>query len=781
MSRVPYPFTAVRTDDDDSGKNIVPYASVNAKDAAGAPANIYTAQAGGTPSSSFILDANGQKQIWVEPGIYQFSVAGGAYFSVFASSYTTEEFTLAEKNKLSIAEITSNKKTNLLSPNNTGYPTTLAVSEAISSVSSGEFPQGAWNASTNTPALVSGVGTAGHSYEVSVAGSTNLNGETGWQVGDKAIFNGSIWTRIPANAVRSVNGRTGNIVNQFDSAAYMVASTDIQIGDVVETISYPAGWAATANGPIGGNAYEIVAAGTGTADGGAFIDLVGISGQAKGLFPNGLVNIDQFGARKGDVGTYASANYTAIQNAINYVRGVKSGGTVKVPPGVYQIDQTITVWERVRLEGENGTARNFWYNGTYTADGSVIKLATGSDTDVIKVALSTHAMVNPFPVETNTDRRTMAAVCHLAIDGNRSKTYAHTNKDLNATGNGLILEGINIVEVHDIVITRCADDGMVTKSAAVPDSQCNNMYIHRIYSCANGGKGFSLSGGDSQIGFLWAGGNGANGITSSMGNSVLTNITANDNLGHGIYHAANDSSLVNLLCYDNHLNGCVVAQKNTRAGGVFRHNGRDTGAAATDRCGLVVTSAATNSIVLGGSTFYDDGYLGDPMDITQQYGLRVLNAAVTISVGETHAFGNVVSDYSIANSANIVMHEGIGSLGTHPGFVSRGNIDFNGFAAQQISGLSRSTPQTISSVASNILALSATSLVTLNVSGGATINSITDTFNGLGDVCIRNINASSVTFTEGSNIRTKAGVNLVLAQNKVVHLIEFASGVWFEV
>ena len=48
--------------------------------------------------------------------------------------------------------------------------------------------QGVWNASTNTPTLVSGTGTNGHFYIVSVAGSTDLNGITDWKVGDWAVF-----------------------------------------------------------------------------------------------------------------------------------------------------------------------------------------------------------------------------------------------------------------------------------------------------------------------------------------------------------------------------------------------------------------------------------------------------------------------------------------------------------------------------------------------------------------------------------------------------------------
>jgi len=53
--------------------------------------------------------------------------------------------------------------------------------------------QGVWDASTNTPALASGVGTKGYYYKISVAGSTALDGHSTWSVDDVAIFNGVAW------------------------------------------------------------------------------------------------------------------------------------------------------------------------------------------------------------------------------------------------------------------------------------------------------------------------------------------------------------------------------------------------------------------------------------------------------------------------------------------------------------------------------------------------------------------------------------------------------------
>jgi hypothetical protein len=73
--------------------------------------------------------------------------------------------------------------------------------------------QGTWNATTNSPTLTSSTGTQGYYYVVSVAGTTNLNGITDWQIGDWAIFNGTVWQKVDnTDAVTSVNGYTGTVV-----------------------------------------------------------------------------------------------------------------------------------------------------------------------------------------------------------------------------------------------------------------------------------------------------------------------------------------------------------------------------------------------------------------------------------------------------------------------------------------------------------------------------------------------------------------------------------------
>jgi hypothetical protein len=89
----------------------------------------------------------------------------------------------------------------------------VITSATTASITGALVYQGAWNALTNTPTLTSSVGVSGYYYVVSVAGTTNLNGITDWQIGDWAIFNGTVWQKIDqTNLVSSVNGQTGVVV-----------------------------------------------------------------------------------------------------------------------------------------------------------------------------------------------------------------------------------------------------------------------------------------------------------------------------------------------------------------------------------------------------------------------------------------------------------------------------------------------------------------------------------------------------------------------------------------
>lgn len=110
------------------------------------------------------------------------------------------------------------------------------VSSVINSIGALNY-QGTWNALTNSPTLSSGVGTKGDYYVVNVAGTTNLDGITDWQIGDWAVFNGTVWQKVDnTDVVVSVNGQTGAVVlgaNDVGATAnttYVLAGTGISGG-----------------------------------------------------------------------------------------------------------------------------------------------------------------------------------------------------------------------------------------------------------------------------------------------------------------------------------------------------------------------------------------------------------------------------------------------------------------------------------------------------------------------------------------------------------------------
>jgi hypothetical protein len=91
--------------------------------------------------------------------------------------------------------VTSKVLTNLPTPTSAAIAASDTILAAmaklqgqITGIPQGLVYKGTWNANTNTPTLASGTGITGEFYIVSVAGATNLDGITDWQVGDWAIF-----------------------------------------------------------------------------------------------------------------------------------------------------------------------------------------------------------------------------------------------------------------------------------------------------------------------------------------------------------------------------------------------------------------------------------------------------------------------------------------------------------------------------------------------------------------------------------------------------------------
>ena len=205
-----------------------------------------------------------------------------------------------------------------------GVPNGVATLDATGKVPTSELPaailgalnyQGTWNASTNTPTLTSSVGTKGYYYVVSVAGNTDLNGITDWQIGDWAVFNGSVWQKVDnTDVVTSVNGQVGAVV--LDAADVGAVSSvsgtspvSVATGTTTPVVSLDTGYGDTQNPYASKTANYVLAAPNGSAGTPSFralvsADIPSLSGtyipytgasSAINLNTQTVVNIDHLG------------------------------------------------------------------------------------------------------------------------------------------------------------------------------------------------------------------------------------------------------------------------------------------------------------------------------------------------------------------------------------------------------------------------------------------------------------------------------------------------------
>lgn len=121
------------------------------------------------------------------------------------------------------------------------------------------------------------------------------------------------------------------VVKVFESVADMIADESLVVGQKCRTLGY------YTVGDGGGNDYIVVAAATGTDDGGSYIDLSGSGFQAKGLFGS-VVDVRQFGA----VGDGISDSSDSIQQAIDQALS-NHLGEIYFPAGVFLIKNTINI------------------------------------------------------------------------------------------------------------------------------------------------------------------------------------------------------------------------------------------------------------------------------------------------------------------------------------------------------------------------------------------------------------------------------------------------------
>jgi len=460
----------------------------------------------------------------------------------------------------------------------------------------------------------------------------------------------------------------------------------------------------------------------------------------------------------------------AIQAAIDIV--FDTGGVVWIPEGVYIVESSVVVPQAVTLVGAGNGYNRLYVDETGLANGfqvygSVLKLATGANTDVVVVTYVPRS--GESSIDAPDKVRHQGGLVNLTIHGNKSINGDPTDTTNNTVGNGISIQGCSNVLLDDILVVRCPEDGVVISSKDYGEGSisCNNMLWGKVQSLLNQGSGFNLTGGDQQFGTMTAGRNHGHGIISNAGRSQIAKAFCWNNEESGIkISSARDVSIVSCHCYDNEQNGLHVLNTPnvTVSGGMFMNNGRD-GLGGTNACGVKLDSGVDNFII-GDSALYEDS-AG-----TQAYGLHSSDSSNTMTIGDINAYGNITANFSLLNYNNVQVHTDLSeNLPKHPGFVAQGGIDLSGFSVADVKYFSGGSDGAATADAGVVTVSKTFSAYTTTVDRAVSVI-VASNAPEYAIIYIRNgITTNTLTLTHSNgSIRCPNGQNVVLGSYEAVML-----------
>jgi hypothetical protein len=193
----------------------------------------------------------------------------------------------------------------------------LTTAQIPTSLTGATIYKGTWDASTNTPTLVNGTGTAGWEYAVSVGGTVDFGaGDITFNAGDFVIYDSSIWSLIPTSiGVSSFNTRSGVVTLTSSDVTTALTSASITNAKLVNssvTITSGAGLSGGGSLSLGGSLTLVNTGLLSVTDGS------GISSSTL----DGVVTIDNTGVLSLTAGTYlhvdtGTGDITITTNATN--------------------------------------------------------------------------------------------------------------------------------------------------------------------------------------------------------------------------------------------------------------------------------------------------------------------------------------------------------------------------------------------------------------------------------------------------------------------------------
>jgi hypothetical protein len=411
-----------------------------------------------------------------------------------------------------------------LIPSQTGnagkFLTTNGSVLSWAAVAGGLTYQGTWNASTNTPTLTSSVGTNGYYYIVSVAGSTNLNGITDWQVGDWLMFNGTVWQKIDqSDVIQTIASADSSITvtttgPAVDLATYssprLIAQVRNETGATLSkgTVVYISG--ASGNKATVSKAIATSDATSAQTFGLIFADIANnnngyaiLAGDISGLDTSAFANGTQLYLSSTTAGGYTSTKQYA-PNHLVYVgvvtRSHVNQGSIEVRiQNGYEMDELHNVSAQNATNGQvliYNESTSLWEKHTLT-DGNGISITEGAGSITI----------------TNSGVRTAQAGDGISISGTNDITITNNGVRTITAGTGISVSGTNTVTV-----TNTAPDQTVSLTGAGTTSvtgtypnftiTSNDQYVGTVTSVGGTGtvNGITLTGTVTSSGNLTLGG-----------------------------------------------------------------------------------------------------------------------------------------------------------------------------------------------------------------------------------------------------------------------------------
>ena len=442
-------------------------------------------------------------------------------------------------------------------------------------------------------------------------------------------------------------GSRGGVINGCIFKDGNAAGTALQlIASAVDTV-------------VGDCNFSASTAGTKISDSGTRTTFSNVIGA--GIESRSHVSVKVFGA----VGDGVTDDTAAIQAAIDAV--TTSGGVVSFPAGVYLISSTLRLKQKTHLIGDGGFFQNQFVDNDYRIGGTTIKLAPSSNCDMILVRMGQS--------DTSTDKRSHCSIRNLHLFGNRSASQAPSANDLNSTGDGVVIAGSRYVTLENVVISKCAEDGLSMESYTYPNVSSvpsNNIDLRACAFLSNKGRGVSLAGGDSIMTNCQVGYNGSNGISVSGFGLVANNLVWN-NQSNGVFvSSAEPTTLTGNKIYDNkkvgiYLGPGITTTYATVTGNTIIRNGGAGAVGITEKSGILVATTAPEQLVITGNSIDDI-----------QYGIYFTNSATRVSGFAGNSITNTSSPITLANSNNISLHDQSLTASPHVGFTATSDIDLNG-------------------------------------------------------------------------------------------------------